>query len=55
MERDVAVESASFVHQLAALKIPVTVYAYGNGTHNFPYFQRDLHRWLPLMLKALGE
>jgi S-formylglutathione hydrolase FrmB len=54
-ERDVAVESAAFVHQLATLKIPVTVYAYGNGTHNFPYFQRDLHRWLPRALKALGE
>jgi len=54
-ERNVAVESAAFVHQLAALQIPVTVDAYGNGTHNFPYFQRDLHNWLPLALKALGE
>jgi len=54
-ERDVAVESAAFVDQLGALKIPVTVDAYGNGTHNFPYFERDLHRWLPLALKALGE
>ena len=54
-EREAATESAAFVHQLAAHKIPVTVDAYGDGTHNFPYFERDLHRWLPLMLKALGE
>ena len=55
VEREVAVESAAFVHQLGALHIPVTVYAYGNGTHNPPYWSRDLQRWLPLMLKALGE
>jgi S-formylglutathione hydrolase FrmB len=54
-ERDVAVESATFVHQLGALHIAVTVDAYGNGTHNWPYCARDLHRWLPLALKALGE
>ena len=54
-ERDVATESARFVDQLGALHIPVTVDAYGNGTHNFPYFERDLHRWLPLALKGLGE
>jgi diacylglycerol O-acyltransferase/trehalose O-mycolyltransferase len=55
IERDVATESAAFVHQLGALQIPVTVDAYGNGTHNWPYCERDLHRSLPLMLKALGE
>lgn len=54
-EREVATESAAFVHQLGALHIPVTVDAYGNGTHNWPYCERDLHRWLPLALKALGE
>jgi diacylglycerol O-acyltransferase / trehalose O-mycolyltransferase len=55
VERDVATQSAAFVRQLASLKIPVTVDAYGNGTHWWPYFERDLHRSLPLMLKALGE
>ncbi len=54
-EREVATESAAFVHQLAELDIPVTVDAYGNGTHDWPYFERDLHRSLPLLLKALGE
>jgi len=55
IERDVAVQSAAFVLQLGALHIPVTVDAYGNGTHNWTYCARDLHRWLPLALKALGE
>jgi S-formylglutathione hydrolase FrmB len=54
VEREVATESAAFVARLRALKIPVTVYAYGNGTHNGPYVERDLHRSFPLILKALG-
>jgi S-formylglutathione hydrolase FrmB len=54
-EREVATESAAFVQALTALKIPVTVDAYGNGTHTWPYWQRDLHRSLPFLLKALGE
>jgi S-formylglutathione hydrolase FrmB len=54
-ERNIAAESAGFVQRLGELKIPVTVYAYGNGTHSFPYMQRDFERSLPLILKALGE
>jgi S-formylglutathione hydrolase FrmB len=54
-EADIALESASFVNRLAELKIPVTVDAYGNGTHSQPYFERDLHNAFPLILKALGE
>ena len=53
-EREIGIESALFVDRLAELKIPVTVYAYGNGTHNGPYMQRDFDRSFPLILKALG-
>jgi S-formylglutathione hydrolase FrmB len=53
-ERAGAAESAAFVQRLAELKIPVTVHAYWNGTRNAPYFQRDLRRSLPFILKALG-
>jgi diacylglycerol O-acyltransferase/trehalose O-mycolyltransferase len=49
-----AAQGAAFVERLHELKIPVTVYAYGNGTHTAPYFLRDLHRSFPLILKALG-
>lgn len=55
VERFVAAEGAAFVKRLGELKIPVTVYAYGNGTHNLAYFQRAFDRSLPLILKALGE
>ncbi len=55
VEREVASESEAFIHQAATLKIPVTVDAYGNGTHSWAYWQRDLHRALPFILKALGE
>ncbi|MFI5042332.1 MAG: alpha/beta hydrolase [Acidimicrobiales bacterium] len=55
VERFVAAEGAAFVKRVGELKMPVTVYAYGNGTHNLPYFQRAFDRSLPLILKALGE
>ena len=47
-------ESEAFVQRLAELNIPVTIYAYGNGTHTGPYFVRNLHNSLPFILKALG-
>ncbi len=54
VEREVAKESAAFVQRLGELSIPVTVYAYGNGTHNGPYINRDLNNSFPLILAALG-
>ena len=54
LEQWVAPQNVTFVHQLAALNIPATVDAYGAGTHTWPYWQRDLHLSLPLLLKALG-
>lgn len=53
-ERYCAGDSAAFVAHLEDLKIPVTVYAYGNGTHGAAYFSRDLEHSLPLILKAVG-
>ena len=55
VERFVAKESAAFVQRLNELNIPVTVYAYGNGTHNGPYINRDLQDSFALILTALGE
>ena len=54
-ERFCAADSAAFVKRLGELEIPVTAYAYGNGTHGAAYFSRDLQQSLPLILKALGE
>ena len=34
--------------------IPITVNSYGNGTHTWPYWQRELHRSWPQLMTALG-
>jgi S-formylglutathione hydrolase FrmB len=51
----IATMNETFVHRLAALKVPVTVDAYGPGTHSDAYSRRDLQRSLPFLLKALGK
>jgi diacylglycerol O-acyltransferase/trehalose O-mycolyltransferase len=44
-----------FVAALEEAGIPATVNAYGPGTHTWPYWQRELHASLPMLLQALGE
>ena len=39
---------------LQRLHIPATIDFYGPGTHSWPYWQRELHRALPILLRALG-
>jgi S-formylglutathione hydrolase FrmB len=51
----IADQNVSFVAKLKELNIPVTIYAYGAGTHTWPYWQRDLHKVMPMLLQALGE
>ena len=43
----------AFVERLHQLGIPVRFDAYDPGTHDWPYWQRELHRSLPLLLAAL--
>jgi diacylglycerol O-acyltransferase / trehalose O-mycolyltransferase len=43
-------ENAAFVRRLRSLHVPVTADLYGPGTHSWPYWQRELHRALPLLL-----
>jgi hypothetical protein len=35
--------------------VPATVEDYGPGTHSWPYWQRDLHHALPLLMAALSH
>ena len=46
-------QNLEFVERLRQLGIPVRFDAYGPGTHNWPYWQRELHRSLPMLLGAL--
>ena len=43
-------ENAAFVRRLRSLELPATVDLYGAGTHSWPYWERELHRALPLLL-----
>jgi S-formylglutathione hydrolase FrmB len=54
LEGWIAAQNKTFVARLAVLKIPATVDAYGPGAHDWPYWERALHRSLPMLLKALG-
>jgi diacylglycerol O-acyltransferase/trehalose O-mycolyltransferase len=53
LERALYPQSLAFVARLRQLGIPVRFDDYGAGTHDWPYWQRELHRSLPLLLGAL--
>lgn len=50
-----AVQNATFAQRLTDLGIPATVEAYGAGSHTWPYWERALHRSLPLLLAELEQ
>jgi S-formylglutathione hydrolase FrmB len=50
-----ALSNQAFAQRLADLGIQATIDDYGPGTHTWPYFERELHKALPLLLQALGE
>jgi diacylglycerol O-acyltransferase/trehalose O-mycolyltransferase len=50
LERTVLSESRAFVAALRRLDIPVERDFYGPGTHDWPYWERELERALPLLL-----
>ncbi|GAA1808486.1 alpha/beta hydrolase family protein [Planosporangium flavigriseum] len=46
-------ENVTFADRLAELGINATTDFYGAGTHSWPYWLRELHRSLPMLLDAL--
>ncbi|MFI7585943.1 alpha/beta hydrolase [Spongisporangium articulatum] len=46
--------SIALEKKLNALNIPVTVHYYPRGEHQWPSWQRELHRSWPLMMQAIG-
>ena len=55
IEAWIYVQNRTFVARLKELGISVTVDEYGRGSHTWPYWERALHRSLPMLLKSLGE
>ena len=53
IEAEVGKETRAFVRRARALGVPVHTDLYGAGIHDWPYWQRELHRALPLLLGAI--
>jgi len=54
LESWIAEQNVTFINRLNGLHIPVTIDAYGAGSHSWPYWQRALHRSFPLLMEALS-
>jgi diacylglycerol O-acyltransferase/trehalose O-mycolyltransferase len=54
VEQVVQAESKQLADKLRSLDIPVTTDFYGPGRHAWPYWQRELHKSLPMLLAAIG-
>lgn len=53
LEATIYKENVAVADRLAELHIPATIDFYGPGSHSWPYWQRELHRALPLLLGAI--
>jgi S-formylglutathione hydrolase FrmB len=54
IEPSLAAENTALAGRLRQLGIPVRTDFYGPGIHNWPYWQRELHRAWPMLERALG-
>ncbi|MEO3785722.1 alpha/beta hydrolase family protein [Actinocorallia sp. B10E7] len=43
-----------FLRRLRAHRIPVTTHLYRDGTHSWPYWERELHRVWPSLVRSLA-
>jgi diacylglycerol O-acyltransferase/trehalose O-mycolyltransferase len=54
-ETAIGAENAAFVQQIKVLHLDAQVDLYGDGTHTWVYWQRELHRAWPLLRRGLGQ
>ncbi|MBO2455398.1 esterase family protein [Actinomadura barringtoniae] len=54
LEPQTLAESRSFVKALNKANVPAKLDFYGKGTHSWPYWQRELHRAFPMLMKRIG-
>jgi S-formylglutathione hydrolase FrmB len=53
IETGIGKENTAFARRLRQLRIEAKLDLYGDGTHNWVYWQRSLHRAWPLITNAL--
>ena len=53
-ETAIHAENEAFVKRVRALHLDAQIDLYGDGTHNWVYWQRELHRAWPLFSRSLG-
>jgi S-formylglutathione hydrolase FrmB len=54
IERSLIKENEALADQLKEVGVDAEVRLYGNGTHDWPYWDRELRRAWPMLTKALG-
>ena len=52
-EAEVGAETHAFIRRAQSLGVPIHADLYGAGVHDWPYWQRELQRALPLLLDAI--
>ncbi|HWA65792.1 MAG TPA: alpha/beta hydrolase family protein [Mycobacteriales bacterium] len=52
VELDISEMNAGFVSALNAAHVPHTDYFYGAGTHSWGYWERDLRRFIPFLVRG---
>jgi len=50
----VLAQTRSFLARLQRHHVPVEADLYGDGTHSWPYWERELHRSWPMLMRAIG-
>jgi S-formylglutathione hydrolase FrmB len=53
-ETQVERASKDFVQRARSVGVSVTTNFYGPGSHSWPYWQREMHRTWPTMMRAIG-
>ena len=54
IEAAIGAENRAFAHRVEQLGLNAQIDLYGSGTHNWVYWQRELHRMWPLISDGLG-
>jgi len=54
LEAALLLQNQEFIRRVISLGLDVTTDLYGQGTHTWPYWSRELERSFPLLMQAIG-